>query len=77
MNLQAFVMIQCKTIYRNYLCTKSMILVIGLKKKIISFFPIEKMAAKYAKIDRVGSLDAGFQQVPPVQNFRNFYNIVI
>ena len=28
-NLQTFVMIQCKTICRNYLCTKSFILVIG------------------------------------------------
>ena len=26
-------------------------------------FPIVQVAAKYAKIDRVGSLDAGFQQV--------------
>ena len=28
-----------------------------------------KMAAIYAIIDRVGSLDAGFQQVQFVQNF--------
>ena len=26
------------------------------------------MAANYAKINRVGSLDTGFQQVPIVQN---------
>ena len=35
------------------------------------------MAANYAKIDRVGSLDAGFQQVPLVQNSWNFHNIVL
>ena len=29
------------------------------------------------KIERVGILDAGFQQVPLVQNFWNFYNIVM
>ena len=29
------------------------------------------MAANYAKIDRVGSLDACFQQV---QSFKNFWN---
>ena len=35
------------------------------------------MAAKYAKIDRVGNLDVGFQQVTLAQNFLNFHNIVI
>ena len=29
------------------------------------------------KVDRVGSLDAGFQQVPLVQNFWNFHNILM
>ena len=44
----------------KYLFTRSVILVIGLKKKMIifNFFPIVKMTAKYAKLDRVGSLDA-------------------
>ena len=28
-----------------------------------------KVAAKYAEIDKVGKLEAGFQQVPLVQNF--------
>ena len=28
------------------------------------------MAAKYAKIDRIGSFDAGFQQVSLVQYFK-------
>ena len=66
-------MIQCKTIY-----TKSFILLSGFKnlwKK--SIFPLVKMAADYAKIDRVASLDASFQQVPLLQNFWNFHNIVM
>ena len=33
------------------------------------------MAAKYSKMDRVGSMDAGFQQVPLVQNFWKFHSI--
>ena len=41
------------------------------------FFPIVKMAANYAKINRVGTLDAGFQHVPIVQNVWNFHNIVM
>ena len=47
------------------------------QKQIFSFFPIVKVAAKYAKIDRVGNLDVGFQQVTLAQNFWNFHNIVI
>ena len=35
------------------------------------------MAAKYAKIDRVGSLDADFQQIPLLQTFWNFQNTVM
>ena len=35
------------------------------------------MAAKYAKIDRVGSLDADFKQVPLVQTSQNFHNVVV
>ena len=35
------------------------------------------MSGKYAEIGRVGKLEAGFQQVPFVQNFRNFHNIVM
>ena len=35
------------------------------------------MAAKSTKNDRVGSLDADFQQVPLVQIFWNFHSIVI
>ena len=34
-----------------------------------SINPIVKMAANYAKIDRVSSVDAGFPQVQLVQNF--------
>ena len=32
------------------------------------------MAATYTKIDRVGSFDAGFQQVPLVQNIQKFHS---
>ena len=32
-------------------------------------FSHSKMAANYAKINRIGNLDAGFQQVSLVQNF--------
>ena len=35
------------------------------------------MAAKYAKIDRMGSLDADFKEVLLVQTFWKFQNIVI
>ena len=35
------------------------------------------MAAKYAENDRLGKLEAGFQQIRLVQNFQNLYNIVI
>ena len=41
-NLQTFVLIQCKTICHKYLCTESFILFIGfLKKKsnILTFIP--------------------------------------
>ena len=40
-------------------------------------FPIVKMAVKYAKIERVDSLNAWFQKVPLVQIFSNFHNIVM
>ena len=52
----------------------------------VFIFPMVKTAAKYAKkkkkkkkkkkICMVDSLDAGFQQVPFVQNFWNSQNIV-
>ena len=35
------------------------------------------MTAKYTKIDMVGSLDIGFQQVPLVQNFWNIHSNVM
>ena len=63
-NLQTFVMIQCKIICRNYLCTKSFILVIGFSKnQIFSFFPIVKMYVNYTEICwvHVGNLEADFQ----------------
>ena len=58
---------------------KKFILVIDLKKKnqIFSFFPIVKMNANYAEICRVDNLAADFQQVPVVQIFWNFHNIVV
>ena len=34
------------------------------------------MTANYAKLDRVGSLDAGFQPILLVPNFGNFHSIV-
>ena len=34
-----------------------------LKQIEIFLFPIVKMAANYARIDKVGNLDAGFKQV--------------
>ena len=40
------------------------------------YFLIVKMAANYAKIGRVGRLQAGFEQVP-VQTLWNFHNIVV
>ena len=40
-----------------------------IKKIEIFHFPVVKMAANYAKINRVGSLGACFQKVPHVQNF--------
>ena len=60
-----------------YICSKRFILVIRLKKSNIFIFPTEKTAAKYAKLDRVGNLYAGFRQVPLVQNFWKFHSIVI
>ena len=39
-SLQIFVMLLCKIICRNYICTKKIILVIGFKKiKYFHFFP--------------------------------------
>ena len=47
------------------------------KNQIFSFFLILKMAAIYAEIGRVGKLEAGFQQVPIVQNFCNFHIVMV
>ena len=52
---------------------KFLILVIGLKKnQIFSLFPIVKMNA-----NRLGNLEADFQQVLLIQFFENFHNIVV
>ena len=67
LNLQTFVMIQCKTFCCiNYLCIKSFILLNSFK--IIRFyFSHTKNGYKlYAKIRRVGGLTAAFQHVPLV-----------
>ena len=49
----------------NYLCTKSFILVIDVKKiKYFLLFPIVELAVNYAKIGWVGNFETGFQQVP-------------
>ena len=70
-------MLWCKTICRNYVYTKSFNLLIGFKNLNIFIFTTVKMAAKYAEIARVGKLQADFKQVPHVQNFWNFHNIVM
>ena len=59
-NLQTFVMIQCKTICHNYLCTKSFILVIVFQKIKYFHFSHSKNA-NYAEICKVGNLEADFQ----------------
>ena len=51
---KVFVMIQCKTIFHNYLCTIFFIIFIGLKKFKSSFFPIVKMAANYIMLNLIG-----------------------
>ena len=48
-----------------------------LKNQIFSLFPIVKMNANYAEICRVGNLEADFQQVPLVQFFWNFHNVIV
>ena len=56
------------------------ILVVGFKQKIKYFYffsPKVKITEKCAKIDREGSLDAGFQQLPFVQNVWTFHNIIM
>ena len=62
LNKQVFIIIQCKTICRYYLRMHNKFYSIQrfylFSKTFI--FPIVKMAAKYAKVDRIGSLDAGF-----------------
>ena len=35
------------------------------------------MGVNYTEIDRVGKLAANFKQVPFVQSFWNFYNVVV
>ena len=70
-------MIKGKTICRNYLHTKSFILVIGLKNQIFSLFLIVKMNANYAETFRVGNLEADFQQVTLVQFFSEIFTILL
>ena len=61
------------------LCLVILVIVVFFfkNKQIYSLFPILKMAANYAEICKVGKLEAGFQQVPFGQIFRNFHNIVV
>ena len=49
-----------RIICRIYLCTKCFIKIIDIKKIEHFLFSMVKMAAKYAKIDRVDSLYASF-----------------
>ena len=76
-HLQSFIMIQCKTRAFPLLDAKPFVFttfapeVYSIQwfiKKIENFHcSHNKMSAKYAKINRVGSLDTGFQQGPLVQ----------
>ena len=75
--LQTFVVVLCKTICRNNLCTKKFYSSHWLLKyQIFSLFPIVKLNADYTEICRVGNLEADFQQVPFVKIFWKFHNIV-
>ena len=51
---------------------KSFILAKSLKIEYFNFFLVVKMAEEYAKIGRVGILNAGFQQITVVKKFWNF-----
>ena len=44
---------------------------------LVSLFTKVKMNANYAEICRVGKLEADFQQVPLIQFFWKFHNIVV
>ena len=77
-------MILYKPFCRNYLCTKVLYYLASLQKKKKKKKKIEivnlshsNMAKIYVQFDRLGCLDAGFQQVPLVQNFWNIDNIVM
>ena len=63
--LQIFIMIQYKIFCHSYLGINKFYSVQQFfRKSKISIFPIVKMASKYAKNDRRGSLEADFQPVP-------------
>ena len=49
---------------------KSLIYSLVFKQMIISIVPIVNLATAYAKIDRVGKLETGSQDVPLVQIFK-------
>ena len=62
-NSQTFVVISCKTIYRDYLCTKSNILVIVFfKNQIFLLFLILKKNADYVEIHKAGNLGGWFSK---------------
>ena len=68
-------MIKCKTICRNYLCTKKKLfksLLFAFLNQTFSLFPIVKMNANLAEICRVGNLEADFQQVLLIDFFLKF-----
>ena len=70
-NLQTFVMVKCKSIYR----TMHKKLYSGhwsLKIKYFHFFPIVKINANYTEICRVGNLEADFQQFPLFKFSKSF-----
>ena len=60
-NLQIFVMIQCKTFCRNYKCTKCFFYLLVFKSSRSFNSYHSKMAATYSEIGSVGKLEAKFQ----------------
>ena len=71
-------MTKCQTVCRNYICTKTFILIIGLETiKNFIFFSRNKMAANYAPIYSVSSLFAGFNKFHLLKHSAIFHIIVV
>ena len=76
MNLKTFVMIQCKTLSRNYLCTNIFVFYSWFKKIEYIYFPIVKMVANHADIGKVGKMGAGFPSVCSVCSFSEIFTML-